>query len=110
MSLGKPTSVFGSLLEGGFREPSRGSGDDKAHPPIHPTGFDASLSGDEKRVFEYVVRHFLACCSADAEGKSSEIRIEIAGEEFVARGLVVTAKNFLEIYTYEKWSTNTLPV
>ena len=43
--------------------PRQGTKTDHAHPPIHPTKHAANLQGDEQRVYELVVRHFLACCS-----------------------------------------------
>ena len=51
------------LLEGAFREPRKGPNNDQAHPPIHPTKFVNNLVGDEKLIYEFVVRHYLASCS-----------------------------------------------
>ena len=39
-----------------------------------------SLSGDEARVYELIVRHFLACVSQDALGKETTVNIDINGE------------------------------
>lgn len=52
--------------EGKFFRPRKGKGDDKSHPPIHPTKSGESLNGIEAKIYEFVARHFLACCSADA--------------------------------------------
>ncbi|AAS54390.1 AGL101Cp [Eremothecium gossypii ATCC 10895] len=100
-----------------FQWPREGKHDDQAHPPIHPVLCaqpDANLSVDEKRVYEYVVRHFLACCSQDAKGRSSKIKLKWHTEEFSATGLQVHEENFLEIYTYQKWTSSeqlpTLPL
>jgi DNA topoisomerase-3 len=49
--------------------PKNGSKSDQAHPPIHPTKYTDSLQGNDKLVYEFIVRHFLATCSADAKGK-----------------------------------------
>lgn len=75
-----------SLTEGGFQRPRNGQKNDKAHPPIHPTAHAATLTGDEKRVYEFVTRRFLACCSTNAEGKSTTVEIDIAGESFSSSG------------------------
>jgi DNA topoisomerase IA len=32
-------------------------------------------------VYEFVVRHFLACCSKDAQGLETVVDIDIAGEK-----------------------------
>ena len=36
--------------------------------------------GDEKRVYEFVVRHFLACVSQDAQGFETTVEIDVAQE------------------------------
>jgi DNA topoisomerase-3 len=92
------SGYVGHLLQGNMRTPRPGGHDDQAHPPIHPTGFAPNLSGDEKKVFDFVVRHFLACVSFDAVGKRTEAVMELAEEEFVAKGLMVLEKNYLNIY------------
>ncbi|AGO13768.1 AaceriAGL101Cp [[Ashbya] aceris (nom. inval.)] len=92
-----------------FQWPREGKHDDQAHPPIHPVLCaqpDANLSADEKKVYEYVVRHFLACCSQDAKGRTSKIKLKWHTEEFSANGLQVQEENFLEIYTYQKWTSS----
>ncbi|RKP11038.1 DNA topoisomerase [Thamnocephalis sphaerospora] len=97
------------LLGGGFRMPRQGTHDDRAHPPIHPTGHASNLSGRELKVFEFVTRRFLACCAEDARGRETTVDVEIAGERFWTKGLIVDAKNYLEIYTYERWNARLLP-
>ncbi|KAK6635323.1 hypothetical protein RUM44_000574 [Polyplax serrata] len=84
--------------------PSQGNKSDQAHPPIHPIKYTNSLTGNEKRIYEFVVRHFLACLSKNAEGLETVVDISIAEEMFTAKGLMVTAKNYLEVYPYDKWS------
>ncbi len=37
--------------------------------------------GNEARVYELVVRHFLACVSQDAVGKETTVDIDINGEK-----------------------------
>ncbi len=53
--------VQSMLLGGLFQWPRGGGHDDKAHPPIHPTkAGDSQWPPEKKRVYEYIVRHFLA--------------------------------------------------
>ncbi|KOS18766.1 DNA topoisomerase 3 [Escovopsis weberi] len=94
------------LLDGGFHQPREGKHDDKAHPPIHPITYAAPsvLSADEKSLYEYVVRRFLACCSEDAKGSATEIEVQFGDELFSARGVIVLERNYLGVYVYEKWS------
>lgn len=62
------------------------------------------MSGNEKRVYELIVRSFLACCQKDAQGHETIVDIDIAGEKFSASGLMILARNYLDVYPYEKWS------
>ncbi|XP_019512179.1 PREDICTED: DNA topoisomerase 3-alpha [Hipposideros armiger] len=99
-----------SILERGAPTPRNGNKSDQAHPPIHPTKYTSSLQGDEQRLYEFIVRHFLACCSQDAQGQETTVEIDIAQERFVAHGLVILARNYLDVYPYDRWSDKTLPV
>ncbi|XP_011144136.1 DNA topoisomerase 3-alpha isoform X2 [Harpegnathos saltator] len=91
------------LLESGII-PRQGKKSDQAHPPIHPTKYTDNLQGNEAKVYEFVVRHFLACVSKNAEGQETTVEIDIAGEKFTTNGLEVLAKNYLDVYIYEKWN------
>ncbi|GAB1611339.1 DNA topoisomerase 3-alpha-like, partial [Argonauta hians] len=90
--------------------PRNGNKSDQAHPPIHPTKYSNSLQGNEKKLYEFIVRHFLATCSQDAKGHETTVEIQIAQERFVASGLMVLAKNYLEVYPYDKWSDKEIPI
>ncbi|RDB16720.1 DNA topoisomerase 3 [Hypsizygus marmoreus] len=98
-----------SLTQGGFAVPRKGKNNDKAHPPIHPTAHAGNLAGDEKRVYEFITRRFLACCSKDAEGWQTTVDVECGDEYFSATGLVVLEKNYLLVYPYDKWIGHELP-
>lgn len=89
-----------------FRQPRRGKHDDEAHPPIHPVLFVANLTGKERNVYEYIVRRFLAACSLDAKGQTTKINIQWGTETFSISGLVVTERNFLEVYKWGHWETS----
>ncbi|BGP08533.1 DNA topoisomerase [Rhodotorula toruloides] len=97
------------LDNGGFERPRNGKKNDKAHPPIHPTQHVNNLTGDDKRVYDLVARRFLGCCSKNAKGLETTCEIEIAGEAFSAKGLVIRERNYLDVYIYDKWTGNHLP-
>ncbi|KDD75366.1 DNA topoisomerase, partial [Helicosporidium sp. ATCC 50920] len=99
---------YAAELESGTRAfvwPRGGGHDDKAHPPIHPTAAYRGDMGDKARLYEFVVRHFLACCSADAEGEETRVQVKCGGEGFHATGLMINARNFLDVYTYWMWGS-----
>ncbi|XP_078229244.1 DNA topoisomerase 3-alpha isoform X3 [Callithrix jacchus] len=99
-----------SILERGGPTPRNGNKSDQAHPPIHPTKYTNSLQGNEQRLYEFIVRHFLACCSQDAQGQETTVEIDISQERFVAHGLMILARNYLDVYPYDHWSDKILPV
>ena len=97
-----------SLMSGGFLQPRNGRNNDQAHPPIHPVTYVASsvLNADQHRVYEFITRRFLACCSRDAKGEQSTIELQYGEETFYVNGLNVIERNYLEVYPYEKWESS----
>ena len=93
-----------SLLDGRFRQPRSGSHNDEAHPPIHPVRSATSLVGDEKKVFDFITRRFLASCSHEARGQGTSVTMTVADEVFRANGLVILERNYLDIYPFDKWA------
>jgi len=98
-----------NLVNGGFKQPREGRNDDKAHPPIHPVVHVTpdNLDDQEKRVYEFITRRFLACCSEDAKGHATDVGIEYGNETFSAHGVVVLERNYLDVYPYDKWENST---
>ncbi|KAJ5628925.1 hypothetical protein N7490_011153 [Penicillium lividum] len=96
------------LIDGKFRTPRSGRHNDKAHPPIHPVSWvsPSQLNANEKKVYEFVTRRFLACCSDDAKGQSTDIEILYGEENFHANGLLVLERNYLDVYVYDKWESS----
>lgn len=97
-----------NLVDGAFMQPREGRHDDKAHPPIHPVTYAApgALNDQEKRVYEFVVRRFLACCSDDAKGTATDVDIKYGDESFHAHGVIVLERNYLDVYPYENWTNS----
>eukprot|EP00606_Chrysophyceae_sp_TOSAG23-5_P001450 GSChrysophyteH2.ASY1.ANO1.1140.1 assembled CDS len=98
-----------------FEWPKNGGHDDQAHPPIHPlknVDENSFRDQDEKKVYELVTRHFLACCAQDARGFQSTLTVrvpDLQGECFSATGLKITEKNWLDVYKFEHWSAKKVP-
>lgn len=100
-------------MNGGFNQPRQGRNNDKAHPPIHPVNHVAAShlrDDEERRVYEFIVRRFLACCSEDAKGEATDVEIQYGTEIFRTHGLIVLQRNYLDVYPYDKWvSSQQLP-
>lgn len=97
--------------------PRNGGHDDGAHPPIHPTKCveTNTLTDDERKIYDLVTRHFLACCGIDAKGSQTEICIAVpasapVGERFSATGLMITERNWLDVYPFESWNAKRVPL
>ncbi|KAJ3425781.1 DNA topoisomerase 3-alpha [Anaeramoeba flamelloides] len=104
------SNYVNKLLNGNkFCPPKHGRFSDNSHPPIYPVKPGNNLQGNDLRVYEFIARHFLACCSQDAIGDSTVVTIGISGEKFTLKGLIIREYNFLEIYKYERWSDITIP-
>ena len=107
----EPYTAYANQLmhQNGFQAPRAGQHDDQAHPPITPAKVvdPQSIKDPTQRgVYTLVVKHYLACCSRDAVGKETIITVKMASEQFTAKGLMITEKNWLQIYEpWERWST-----
>ncbi|CAH1767113.1 3439_t:CDS:10 [Entrophospora sp. SA101] len=97
------------LLEDKFKPPRRGNQNDKAHPPIHPTAYVSNLTREQKQVYDFIVRRFLACCSDDAIGHETAVKIQVHEEKFAAKGLVILETNYLDVYPFDQWTGTFLP-
>lgn len=100
-----PCSVQKRALEGGPHQ-GKAPAMPRSVSGIFRREFQAFFSsqGDEQRLYEFIVRHFLACCSQDAQGQETTVEIDISQERFVAHGLVILARNYLDVYPYDRWS------
>ena len=110
------SSIYGEyctklLSQNRYNNPKMGSGDDKAHPPIHPVRYaeNNELNAKEKKVYDLIMRHFLATLSPDAKGQETTIRVKMGEEFFRTKGLIIEDKGYLEIYTFDYWSNSYVP-
>ncbi|CAG9812556.1 unnamed protein product [Phaedon cochleariae] len=92
------------IMNEGGPTPRQGRKSDQAHPPIHPLKHAPNLTGNEQKVYEYIVRHFLACIHKDAKGFETVVNVDVAEEKFTAKGLIILEKNYLDVYIYDKWN------
>ncbi|CAJ0915088.1 unnamed protein product [Ranitomeya imitator] len=100
------------ILERGGPTPRNGNKTDQAHPPIHPTKYTNSL---QVRVMSSASTSSLCVTSWPAalrmlRGQETTVEIDIAAERFFAHGLMIIARNYLDVYPYDKWNTKIIPV
>lgn len=64
------------------KNPVEGKKSDPAHPSIFPTGnFSESLSDDEKKIYELIVKRFLSLFCEDAIIDNKTIKVQVGVEE-----------------------------
>lgn len=80
------------------KTPVEGEKSDPAHPSIYPTGNKQILSGEEKKIYELIVKRFLSLFCDDAIIDSKTITAEINELKFSVKGQAIRKKSWLEIY------------
>ncbi len=104
------------LLSKPFLMPTRGTRDDKAHPPIHPVRSENEYQVRRRfgwlgwKLYDFVVRHFLATMSDKALLKRQQLIVQIGGEQFKVSGVRIVQPGYLEIYKYEIPQEKALPI
>ena len=71
------------------------------HHAIIPTEqrvFLSELNDGERKIYDLVVKRFLAVLSPAFEYEQTTVKVDIAGETFVARGKIVKSVGWKEIY------------
>lgn len=80
------------------KKPIEGSKSDPAHPSIFPTGDIARLTGEDKNIYELIVKRFVSCFCSDAQISNKVITAEAEGLKFVARGLEIKEEGWMKVY------------
>ncbi|HEX6116195.1 MAG TPA: DNA topoisomerase, partial [Solirubrobacterales bacterium] len=103
-------SAAASLLDGELK-PTRGKKETTDHPPIYPTQAvnPEALEGPKRRVYELVVRRFLATFAPPMVTESTRADIQAGSESYFVRGSVVVDAGFGAIYTYARSKDEELP-
>ncbi len=81
--------------------PKEGKKSDPAHPAIYPTKEIPELSklnAQEKKLYDLIVRRFLAVFGEPAIRESTRVIFDIGGEKFNATGSKTIEKNWMELY------------
>jgi DNA topoisomerase I len=91
--------------------PTRGKKETTDHPPIYPTGYASrkALREDQWKIYQLVVRRFLATLSDPARTLRTTLRFDSGGEPLVTSGTVVTQEGWLGVYPYGRRPDEELP-
>ncbi len=99
------------LLKKASLKPNDGQKTDPAHPAIYPTGeVPGNINEREMKVYDLIVRRFLATFGEWAVRESLKVLIDIGAEPFKAEGKRTVQKNWHELYgKYAKFDEIILP-
>jgi DNA topoisomerase I len=91
--------------------PTRGKRETTDHPPIYPTGYASrkALRDDQWKIYQLVVRRFLATLSGPAKSLRTTLRFDSGGEPLTTSGTVVTEEGWLGVYFYGRRADEELP-
>jgi DNA topoisomerase-1 len=103
-------STAAGLLNGELKA-TRGKKETTDHPPIYPTQAiqPGALDGSKKRVYELVVRRFLATFSPPMITESTRADIVAGSETYFVRGSVIVDPGYAGIYTYARSADEEIP-
>ncbi|MEM2092818.1 MAG: DNA topoisomerase, partial [Candidatus Bathyarchaeia archaeon] len=81
-------------------KPSEGDKEDPAHPAIYPTGKlpERPLDDAERRIWDLIVRRFMAVFAGPARRQSVKVRINVNGHIFYLRGRQTLVDGWLRFY------------
>jgi DNA topoisomerase-1 len=108
-------SPFGEAAEFVLAQPTfratRGRTETTDHPPIYPTGVvdPKKLRPDHAKLYELVVRRFLATVAPDAVGQSRTATVEVRGESFHGKGQRFLDPGWYRIYPYSHPEESPMP-
>ncbi|XP_078467958.1 DNA topoisomerase 3-beta-1 isoform X1 [Lampetra planeri] len=91
-----------ALLAQGLNKPRKGS-DAGDHPPITPmrAATESELGGDAWRLYDYIVRHFIATVSEDCRYLLTTITLSLACETFHCVGKTLVSAGYTEVMPWQ---------
>ncbi|WML67970.1 MAG: DNA topoisomerase 1 [Methanoregula sp. SKADARSKE-2] len=91
--------------------PTRGKKSSTDHPPIHPTGVATreGIEDDAFKVYELVLRRFLATLAPDAQWKTMKILFKAGGEEYTTTGGQLIEPGWHAVYPFSEAKEVILP-
>ena len=85
------------LLAKSYLKPIEGKKEDPAHPAIHPTGIYGKMEEDEKKLYDLIVKRFLAVFSPFAKIEERKALLN-AGLEFKGEGKKIVEAGWIDVY------------
>ncbi len=99
------------LETGGRLKPHEGRKEDPAHPAIYPTGLRPRSfpSKNHERIYDLIVRRFLACFASEAIVKTGKVIVKAAGYTFSKSFRIVKDYGWLKYYPFYEIGETEIP-
>jgi len=104
----KYNELAGRLITENRFRPRQGAKED-VHPAIFPTGQKGKMKPDEEKLYDLIVRRFLACFAEQAEIADTKVELIAGPHTYLAHGRRIVKKGWLAYYTFNVISENALP-
>ena len=105
-------SPFGDEVKKLYREmrsrPVRGRKESKDHPPIVPVR-GAKLTGERAKIYELIVRRFLATLAKNVIYRDTYAEIDVLNEKFIVHGKSIKYEGWLPYYPYIRFEEKFIP-
>ncbi len=99
-----------SLLLKTSLRPNNGKKTDPAHPAIYPTGQRGSVSGDDAKLYDLIVKRFMATFAESAVRATTTVIFDIKSYDFKASGSRTIKKGWHDFYEpYVKLKDQLIP-
>ena len=79
-------------------KPNNGKKTDPAHPAIYPTGQITRIDGYKAKIYDLIMRRFMATFAEPALRETINIKIDVNSEIFIAKGTRTIKKGWHEFY------------
>ncbi|RMD46208.1 DNA topoisomerase I [Candidatus Pacearchaeota archaeon] len=83
------------------KKPTEGKKTDPAHPAIYPTGEIKKLDGPEKKLYDLIVKRFIACFCKEATIEKRHLEVDVSGLKFSANGSRIIEKEWMNVYPHK---------
>ncbi len=92
------TETASKLIAAKRFTPAEGKKDDPAHPAIHPTGTHGRLDVTNQKLYDLIVRRFLATFAENAKKMRTRILVDSNGEVYSASGVRTVESGWISSY------------
>ncbi|VVB98144.1 Reverse gyrase [uncultured archaeon] len=86
------------LIKNEWFRPFQGRKEDPAHPAIHPTGIQGKVGDKERKLYDLIVRRFLAVFAPFGKKELTKVILNSNGERLLANGARLTEPGWIKFY------------